>query len=72
MLVAIVPERGRRSGLDESSAADAVWALASPETYDLLVSHLGYDAARYERWLRDLLRAALTGCTDAPEPQGRT
>lgn len=44
-----------RTGLRERDAADVVHALASPEVYGLLVLDRGWNAERYETWLREIL-----------------
>jgi len=41
--------------LREGDAADIIHALASPEVYGLLVIDRGWNADRYERWLRSIL-----------------
>ena len=52
--------RGRlRPGTSAVTAADVVWTLASERTYLALVRDRGWSAARYERWLREQLEAAL-------------
>lgn len=48
-----------RPGLTERDAADIIHALASPETYRLLVTDRGWTADRFERWLADILAAQL-------------
>ena len=48
-----------RSGLSREAAVDTLWAIASPETYSLLVDRLGYTIDQYENWLTTTLTAAL-------------
>jgi AcrR family transcriptional regulator len=48
-----------RAGLSEARAADIIWALASARTHRTLVSERGWTAEEYERWLGQLLAAAL-------------
>jgi AcrR family transcriptional regulator len=48
-----------RPGLDESAAAETVWALASPELYRLLTETRGWSGEAYARWLADSLVALL-------------
>lgn len=54
-----VPRRGLRAGVTPSTVVDTVWALASPEVYDLLTTQAGYDPAGFEVWLATTLTAAL-------------
>lgn len=58
-LVARLPARSLRPGLTRAAATDTAWAVASPDTYDLLVRLRGYTLDRYEKWvttsLADLL-----------------
>jgi len=51
-LEAIRPER-------EESAADTIYALASPEVYCLLVRDRGWSADDYQQWLAEKLVGAL-------------
>ena len=44
-----------RAGMRERDAADIIHALASPEIYNLLVGDRGWNAERYETWLRQIL-----------------
>lgn len=57
-----IPRQGLRTGLTEEAIADTLWALASPEVYDLLTAQGGYSSAAFESWLERTLVAAL--CTD--------
>jgi AcrR family transcriptional regulator len=54
-----VPDHALRPGLAREAAVDTLWAVASPETYDLLVDRLGYTVDGYEGWLTHTLTAAL-------------
>jgi AcrR family transcriptional regulator len=58
-LIAQLPSASLRKGLSPEAAADTAWAIASPETYDLLVRIRGYTLSRYEQWLVDTLGAAI-------------
>jgi AcrR family transcriptional regulator len=58
-LIAQLPSASLREGLSPEAAADTAWAIASPETYDLLVRIRGYTLSRYEQWLVDTLGAAI-------------
>ena len=48
-----------KPGLTYPQAADLLWTLASPETYDLLVLQRGWPAGRFTRWLTQALAASL-------------
>jgi AcrR family transcriptional regulator len=50
-----------RDDLDPDEAADVVWALVSPEMWQLLTQHRGWDPARYQAWLERSLRDTLLG-----------
>lgn len=60
-----IPREGLRTGLTEETIADTLWALASPEVYDLFTTHGGYVPAAFASWLEDTLVAAF--CTDASQ-----
>lgn len=44
-----------REGLTVRQAADIVFTIGSPETYQLLTADRGWSAARFERWYADTL-----------------
>lgn len=46
---------GLRPDLDPDDAADAVWALNSPELFAMLTDERGWTPDRYQRWLADAL-----------------
>jgi AcrR family transcriptional regulator len=48
-----------RPGLSEARAADAIYALASPQVYLLLVRDRGWSPTAYQSWLREQLVSAL-------------
>ena len=48
-----------RAGLPAARAADIIWAIANPRTHHALIAERQWTAAEYERWLADLLAAAL-------------
>jgi AcrR family transcriptional regulator len=48
-----------KPGLSYDQAADVLWALASPETYDLLVLQRGWATTDLARWLADALAGSL-------------
>jgi AcrR family transcriptional regulator len=47
--------------LGRKSAVDTVWALTSPELYQLLTGVHGWNRRRYAAWLRDCLSVLLLG-----------
>lgn len=50
-----------RESMDESQAAETVWAITSPELYNLLTVDRGWAKERYIQWLSDsLIRLLLT------------
>lgn len=61
VIVRRVPAGALRPGLSYESAADTAWAIASPETHELLVETLGYTLDRYESWVAATLTDALLG-----------
>jgi AcrR family transcriptional regulator len=59
-LLEIVIGDGRLgNGLDLDTAADIVYAVGSPETFQLLVSDRGWSASRFEHWYREALERLL-------------
>ena len=50
---------GVRPGLGGDRAANLVWAIASPETYDLLALQRGWSPADVAAWVADAIAAAL-------------
>jgi AcrR family transcriptional regulator len=44
-----------RQGLDAAQAAESVWALSSPEVYNLFTIDQGWSKEKYARWLGDTL-----------------
>lgn len=58
-IVSRIPARSLRAGLDLDAAVDTAWAIASPETYELLVGTATYTLEEYERWVAATLAAAL-------------
>ncbi|MDQ3540888.1 MAG: TetR/AcrR family transcriptional regulator [Chloroflexota bacterium] len=62
-----IPRQGLRTSLTEEAIADTLWAIASPEVYDLLTTQGGYAPAAFQSWLERTLVAAL--CTAPREPR---
>ncbi|MFJ9899424.1 TetR/AcrR family transcriptional regulator [Streptomyces sp. NPDC091280] len=59
-LAAALEERGAlRPGLDARTAADTLYALASPHMHQLLRRHRGWTREAYRTWLRRMLIAEL-------------
>lgn len=52
---------GLRAGLDESQAADVLWALTAPELAERLVTRRGWSWDRYQHWLAQTMTDALIG-----------
>jgi hypothetical protein len=48
-----------RDGVDPTAAADVLWTLSSPELYDLLVRHRGWDVERYGDFVAEGILAQL-------------
>ncbi len=55
-----------RPGLDPERARDLLWALISPELYQLLVVERGWPPEDYERWLAGAIADALLDHGHAP------
>lgn len=49
------------SALGQGQAADACWALTSPQLFARLTQARGWTAETYQRWLTDMLSATLLG-----------
>jgi len=58
-LIGQLPAEALRPGLTPEAAADTAWAIASPETYDLLVRHASWSLDAYEQWVGTTLISAL-------------
>ena len=57
---ALLDARGAlRRGVSRREARDVLWALNSPELYELLVLERGWSVRRYGRWVAQQLAAAL-------------
>ncbi|HEY6567662.1 MAG TPA: helix-turn-helix domain-containing protein [Actinomycetota bacterium] len=51
----VCPEGSLRKGLTVDAAADLLFTIGSPETYQLLTGDRGWSPARFERWYADTL-----------------
>lgn len=58
-LIGRLPTEALRPGLTRASAVDTAWAIASPETYELMVRTAGYTADAYEQWVTATLTSSL-------------
>lgn len=54
-----LPADSLRDGVTREAAVDTAWAIAGPETYELLVRTASYSLDEYEQWVADTLAAAL-------------
>jgi AcrR family transcriptional regulator len=54
-----IPIRDMAEGLNMKTAVDTAWAIASPESYDLLVRRLGYQLDEFHDWMKQNLITAL-------------
>jgi TetR/AcrR family transcriptional regulator, regulator of autoinduction and epiphytic fitness len=48
-----------RDGLNDKRAGEMIWAVTSPELFQLLTVDLGWSAEQYERWLAESLARLL-------------
>jgi AcrR family transcriptional regulator len=61
-LTTVLHQRGAlRSGLDAETAADILYALASPHVHQLLRRHRGWTAEHYATWIRATAIRELVG-----------
>ena len=58
-MIGRIPANKLRPGLTKAAAADTAWAIASPDTHDMLVRQAGYSYDAYEKWVRETVTAAL-------------
>lgn len=54
-----VPAASLAAGLTHKTAADTAWAIASPDSYDLLVHRRGYSLDDFREWMKRTLNAAI-------------
>jgi AcrR family transcriptional regulator len=62
-ILADIPASALAEGLTTKTAADTAWAIASPESYDLLVRRLGYQLEEFHHWMRQNLTTAILAPT---------
>jgi AcrR family transcriptional regulator len=67
LLRIVVGAGGLREGLDLESAADILYAIGSPETYQLLVTDRGWSPSRFEAWYGETLDRLLLSPEDHPD-----
>jgi AcrR family transcriptional regulator len=48
-----------QEGIDEKSAGEIIWALASPELFNLLTTELEWSTEKYTDWLANILSRVL-------------
>lgn len=58
-VIGAIPEDALNPGLTRQVAIDTTWAIASPETFDLLVHRRGYSLDDFRDWLEQTLPATL-------------
>ncbi|NEE29555.1 TetR/AcrR family transcriptional regulator, partial [Streptomyces sp. SID7982] len=58
-LLADIPAGALASGVTPRSAVDTAWAIASPDSHDLLVRRLGYSLDEFRDWMKQTLTAAV-------------
>jgi AcrR family transcriptional regulator len=58
-LIKRLPAGSLRPGLTRASATDTAWAIASPDTYDMLVRIRGYTLDQYQKWVTTSLTSLL-------------
>ena len=58
-IIAHIPDQDLRPGLSREAARDTAWAIAGPESYELLVQRGGYSPAEFVRWMDATLTAGL-------------
>ena len=58
-ILGLIGETALRPGLTAETATATAWAIASPETFELLVRQHNYSPEKYLEWLSDTLRSAL-------------
>ncbi len=48
-----------REGMDEQRAGEMIWALTSPELFNLFITELNWSREKYSQWLADVLSRVL-------------
>lgn len=70
-LINHLPARSLRPGLTRAAAADTAWAIASPDTYDMLVRIRGYTLDQYQKWISTSLTTLLLRPQPGPQSPAR-
>jgi AcrR family transcriptional regulator len=71
-LIKRLPPGSLRPGLTRAAATDTAWAIASPDTYDMLVRIRGYTLDQYQRWVTTNLTTLLLRPVGRPHPKQQT
>lgn len=66
----LAAKRRLRRGMRPDAAVDVVFAAASPEVFDLLVSERSWSLERYRKWLADTLEMQLYGISHGTAATG--
>jgi len=61
----LAASKALKPGLSAEQAADIIYGLTTTDVYESLVQHRGWSAQLYERWLSDILCAAVLEDTPA-------
>ena len=70
-VAATIPTRGLRPALTPEEVADTLWAIASPEVYDLLTTQAGYTPDAVRTWLARTLVDTLCERDTGQQPTAR-
>ncbi|WP_460572114.1 TetR/AcrR family transcriptional regulator [Humibacter soli] len=58
-IIGAIPDQALAPGLTRESAIDTAWAIASPESFELLTHRLRYTNHEFTAWMKRTLPAAL-------------
>lgn len=67
-VIGVIPAALRAPGLTTIVAVDTAWAIASPESCDLLVRRLDYSVQEFRAWMTTVLTSALLARDGPPAP----
>jgi AcrR family transcriptional regulator len=67
-LIRRIPAASLRAEVTPDAATDTAWAIASPETYELLVRTAEFTLDQYEQWVAATLCSALLAPESPPSP----
>ena len=68
-LINRLPAHSLRPGLSRAAATDTAWAIASPDTYDMLVRTRSYTLDQYQKWVTTSLTTLLLRPDPKPRPR---